>query len=88
MGIHGIGGTFGALATGVFASIGAEGLLYGNPHQLWVQFVSVIASWAFCFAMTFVIFKVVDTTIGLKATDEEQDRGMDIAEHSETGYQW
>jgi len=88
VGIHGIGGTFGALATGIFASIGAEGLLYGNPHQLWVQFVSVIASWAFCFAMTFVIFKVVDATIGLKATDEEQDRGMDIAEHSETGYQW
>ncbi|ADU61674.1 MAG: ammonium transporter [Pseudodesulfovibrio sp.] len=88
VGIHGVGGTYGALATGVLASIGAEGLLLGNGHQLWVQFVSVIATWGFCFAMTFIIFKVVDATIGLKAGDEAQDRGMDIAEHSETGYQW
>jgi Amt family ammonium transporter len=88
VGIHGVGGTYGALATGVLASIGAEGLLLGNGHQLWVQFVSVIATWGFCFAMTFIIFKVVDATIGLKASDEAQDRGMDIAEHSETGYQW
>jgi Amt family ammonium transporter len=88
VGIHGVGGTYGALATGVLATIGAEGLILGNGHQLWVQFVSVVATWGFCFAMTFVIFKAVDATIGLKADDAAQDRGMDIAEHSETGYQW
>ncbi|MFH1913583.1 MAG: ammonium transporter [Pseudomonadota bacterium] len=88
VGIHGVGGTYGALATGVLATIGAEGLILGNGHQLWVQFVSVVATWAFCFAMTYVIFKVVDATVGLKADDAAQDKGMDIAEHSETGYQW
>jgi len=88
VGIHGVGGTYGALATGVLATIGAEGLILGNGHQLWVQFVSVVATWAFCFAMTFVIFKVVDATVGLRADDAAQDKGMDIAEHSETGYQW
>ena len=88
VGIHGVGGTFGALATGVFASINAEGLLYGNPHQLWIQFVSVVATWAFCFVMTFIIFKAVDGTIGMAASPGDEDRGMDISEHSETGYQW
>ncbi|WP_319541571.1 ammonium transporter [uncultured Pseudodesulfovibrio sp.] len=88
VGIHGVGGTYGALATGVFATIGAEGLIAGNAQQLWIQFVSVVATWGFCFAMTFIIFKVVDGTVGLKASNEEQDKGMDIAEHSETGYQW
>ena len=88
VGIHGVGGTFGALATGVLATVGAEGLIAGNANQLWVQFVSVVATWVFCFAMTFIIFKVVDATVGLKATEEEQDKGMDVAEHSETGYQW
>ena len=83
-----VGGTFGALATGVLATVGAEGLIAGNAHQLWVQFVSVVATWGFCFVMTFIIFKVVDATVGLKATDEEQDKGMDVSEHSETGYQW
>ena len=88
VGIHGVGGTFGALATGVFATIGAEGLIAGNANQLWIQFVSVVATWVFCFAMTFVIFKVVDKTIGLKASEPDEDKGMDIAEHSESAYQW
>jgi Amt family ammonium transporter len=88
VGIHGLGGTYGALGTGVLATVGADGLIAGNAHQLWVQFVSVVATWVFCFVMTFIIFKVVDATIGLRANGEEQDRGMDIAEHSETGYQW
>ena len=88
VGIHSVGGTFGALATGVFATIGAEGLIAGNANQLWIQFVSVVATWVFCFAMTFVIFKVVDKTIGLKASEPDEDKGMDIAEHSESAYQW
>ena len=87
VGIHGLGGTFGALATGVFASIGAEGLLMGNAHQLWVQFVSVVATWVFCFVMTVVIFKVVDALVGMRPSEEDEVRGLDVTQHSETGYQ-
>jgi ammonium transporter, Amt family len=88
VGIHGIGGTWGALATGIFASIGAEGLLSGNPGQLWIQFVSVVATWAFCFAASFVLFKIVDAVVGLRVAEDAEIKGLDIAEHSETGYQY
>ena len=65
VGIHGLGGTWGALATGLFASkavnpAGANGLFFGNPGQLWIQFVTVIASMIFAFVMTLIILKVVD----------------------------
>ena len=91
VGIHGFGGTWGALATGLFASIavnpdGADGLFFGNPGQLWIQFVSVIASMAFAFIMTLIILKVVDLTIGLRVTEEEEVSGLDISLHNETGY--
>ncbi len=87
VGVHGVGGTLGALLTGVFASVNAEGLLAGNPKQLWVQLVSVLATWAFCGAMTAVLFKAVDATIGMRASDEDEVKGLDISQHSETGYQ-
>jgi len=91
VGIHGFGGTWGALATGLFASTainpdGANGLFFGNPGQLWIQFVSVIASMAFAFFMTLIILKVVDLIIGLRVTEEEEIRGLDISLHNETGY--
>ena len=91
VGIHGFGGTWGALATGLFASTavnpdGADGLFFGNPGQLWIQFVSVIASMAFAFIMTLIILKVVDLTIGLRVTEEEEVSGLDISLHNETGY--
>ena len=91
VGIHGFGGTWGALATGLFASTainpdGANGLFFGNPGQLWIQFVSVIASMAFAFVMTLIILKVVDLIIGLRVTEEEEIRGLDISLHNETGY--
>jgi len=91
VGIHGFGGTWGALATGLFASTavnpdGANGLFFGNPGQLWIQFVSVIASMAFAFIMTLVILKVVDLIIGLRVTEEEEVNGLDISLHNETGY--
>ncbi|MGD9159613.1 MAG: ammonium transporter, partial [Desulfobacteraceae bacterium] len=71
VGIHGLGGIWGALATGLFASIAinsdaANGLFYGNPGQLWIQFVSVVATIAFSFVMTFIILKIVDLTVGLR----------------------
>ncbi len=88
VGVHGVGGTWGAIATGLFASINkAQGLFYGNPSQLWIQLASVAATWAFCFVASLVLFKLVDATIGLRASDEEEDRGLDLSQHNETGYQ-
>jgi len=91
VGIHGVGGTWGALATGLFASTavnpdGADGLLFGNAAQLWVQFLSVLATCVFAFVMTVIIVKILDWTIGLRVDDEDEVRGLDITQHSETGY--
>jgi len=88
VGVHGIGGTWGAIATGLFASINkASGLFYGNPSQLWIQLASVAATWAFCFIASLILFKLVDATVGLRASAEEEDRGLDLSQHNETGYQ-
>ncbi|MBI5519211.1 MAG: ammonium transporter [Desulfovibrio sp.] len=88
VGVHGVGGTWGAIATGLFASINkTTGLFYGNPSQLWIQLASVAATWAFCFIASLILFKLVDATVGLRANAEEQDRGMDLSEHNETAYQ-
>ena len=91
VGIHGVGGTWGALATGLFASTvvnpgGANGLFLGNPGQLWIQFLSVLVTCLFAFAMTFVILKVLDSIMGLKVSEEEEVRGLDVTQHSEAGY--
>ncbi len=93
VGIHGFGGIWGALATGLFASTGvnpdaADGLFFGNPGQLWIQLVSVAATALFAFVMTWLILKVIDATIGLRLTPEDEIRGMDISLHNETGYNW
>jgi Amt family ammonium transporter len=91
VGIHGLGGTLGALATGLFASTavnpdGANGLFFGNPGQLWTQFVSIIATMIFAFVMTLIILKVLDLIMGLRVSDEEEERGLDISLHNEGGY--
>ena len=91
VGIHGLGGTWGALATGIFASTeinpaGADGLFFGNPGQLWIQFISVIATMVFAFAMTLIILKVTDLIIGLRVAEDDEIRGLDISLHNETGY--
>ncbi|MFW6235889.1 MAG: ammonium transporter [Desulfovibrionales bacterium] len=86
--IHGIGGTWGALATGLFASVGAQGLFFGNPGQLWIQVVSVVATWACCFILSYVLFKIVDAVVGLRVSEENEIKGLDISEHSEAGYQF
>jgi len=91
VGIHGLGGTWGALATGLFASKavnpdGANGLLFGNPEQLWIQFLSVLVTCSFAFVMSVAIFKILDLTIGLKVSDEEEIIGLDTTQHSETAY--
>lgn len=91
VGIHGLGGTWGALATGLFASTavnpdGADGLFFGNPGQLWIQSVSVIATMVFAFVMTLVILKVVDLLVGIRVPQEDEERGLDLVLHNETGY--
>ena len=91
VGIHGLGGTWGALATGLFASTtvnsgGRNGLFFGNPGQIWIQFISVIVTMVFSFVMTLIILKLVDLIIGLRVTDEEEERGLDLSLHNETGY--
>jgi Amt family ammonium transporter len=92
VGIHGVGGIWGALATGLFAttavnSAGADGLFYGNPGQLWIQFVSVVATCAFSFIVTYVLLKIVGAIVPLRVTDEEEEAGLDVALHSESAYQ-
>ncbi|ADY56464.1 ammonium transporter [Syntrophobotulus glycolicus DSM 8271] len=90
-GIHGIGGTWGTLATGIFCTTlvnpnGADGLLYGSSAQLLVQFLGVLATYAYCGLATFVILKVVGLVTPLAASHEEQDSGLDITQHGESAY--
>ncbi|MEF3698839.1 ammonium transporter [Desulfolutivibrio sp.] len=92
VGIHGLGGTWGALATGLFATkavneLGNDGLFFGNPGQLWIQFVSVVATWAFCFVMTMILLKVVDVVTGIRVSSEDENKGLDVSQHTEVGYQ-
>ncbi len=91
VGIHCLGGIWGALATGLFASIainpaGANGLFLGNPKQFLIQLISVAGTMAFSFIMTFIILKVVNVITGLKVSAEDEERGLDISLHNETGY--
>ena len=91
VGIHGLGGTWGALATGLFASTkinpdGANGLFFGNPGQLWIQFVSVVATVVFAFIVTLIILKIIDALIGLRVSEEDEVKGLDISLHNEAGY--
>jgi Amt family ammonium transporter len=90
-GIHGIGGTWGALATGLFASklinsAGADGLFSGNPAQLGIQAIAVLATWVFAFVGTIVLLKIVDWTMGLRVNTEEERIGLDLTQHEERAY--
>jgi Amt family ammonium transporter len=90
VGIHGAGGTWGALATGLFAVAavnGANGLFYGNPGQLWVQFISVVATWIFCYGGSRILLAVVNAITPLRSSEQEEAAGLDISEHNESGYQ-
>ena len=87
---HGVGGTVGALLTGVFAQKSlnglADGLLFGNPGQLWIQFVAVAAAIVYSGVVSFVLLKLVALVFPLRATDAEQSEGMDMSLHGEEGY--
>jgi Amt family ammonium transporter len=91
VGVHGVGGTWGAIATGLFASkavndAGGDGLFFGNPGQLWTQIVAVAATYVLAIVATYVILKVVDAVVGLRVSDEDEIAGLDLSQHSETAY--
>ncbi len=90
-GIHGVGGTLGALATGLFASkvinpAGADGLFFGNPGQLWTQVIATVVTAVFSFVATLIILKVIDLIIGIRVQEEDEIMGLDLSQHNETGY--
>jgi len=90
-GVHGVGGAFGALATGIFASkainaAGGNGLLYGNAGQLVTQSVGVVATAVYSFVVTVIILKIVDATVGLRVTEDDEIIGLDLSQHGEVGY--
>lgn len=85
---HGLGGTWGALATGLFATTavnraGANGMFYGNPKQFFIQLASVAIVIAYTFIVTFAIVKLLDLLMGLRVTEDEEEVGLDISEHGE-----
>jgi Amt family ammonium transporter len=100
-GVHGAGGTLGALLTALFASKSVNpifkdaqgnalpsGLFEGNPHQLLNQLVAVIIAWGLAIVGTLVILKIVDVTVGLRVREEHEIQGLDLSQHGEEGYYW
>jgi Amt family ammonium transporter len=90
-GVHGIGGTLGALLTGVFAtkvinSAGNDGLLYGNPSLLGIQAGAVLATWVYAAVVTFVLLKLLDVVMGLRVSNQGEDAGLDVDQHGESAY--
>ena len=85
-GVHGIGGTTGAILTGVFATVGATGLLSGNMKQFVTQLIAVVAAGAYAVIVTLVISFVLDKTMGLRVEKEDEIIGLDQTQHSETAY--
>lgn len=90
-GVHGVGGTVGALITGLFAqkiinAAGNNGLFFGNPSQFVTQAIGVIATMAYSIAVTFVLLRVIEATMGLRVNDDEEVVGLDITQHEESAY--
>jgi Amt family ammonium transporter len=100
-GVHGIGGTLGAVLTGIFAAstinpifkdangnVLPSGMIEGNFHQVWNQLAGVVMAWVIAIVGTLLILKLVDLTIGLRVTAEHEIQGLDISQHGEEGYYW
>ena len=90
-GVHGVGGVWGAIATGLWATTaindgGGDGLFYGNAAQLWVQIKAVGTTCIWSGVVSLVLWKLIDGTIGLRASDDEERIGMDLTDHAETAY--
>jgi Amt family ammonium transporter len=91
VGVHGIGGTWGAIATGLFASkavnpLGRDGLLLGDASTLGVQIVSIVATWIFAAGITLLLLKGLNATMGLRVSTEEEQMGLDLSQHNEAAY--
>jgi Amt family ammonium transporter len=91
VGVHGVGGLWGALATGLFATTavnaaGKDGLFFGNPQLLGIQAMDALTTIGYSVVVTFIILKVVDLVIGLRVSEEEEEQGLDLTQHSEIGY--
>jgi Amt family ammonium transporter len=89
IGVHGVGGTWGAFATGLFAVAavgGVDGLFHGNGEQVLDQLAGIGAVWGYSFVVTFAILKVLDLTLGLRVSEEEEQMGLDVSQHGERGY--
>ena len=100
-GVHGAGGTLGAILTGVFASsainpifkdaqgnVLPSGMIQGNFHQILNQLVGVAIAWTLALVGTLIILKIVDATVGLRVSKEHEVMGLDLSQHGEEGYYW
>jgi ammonium transporter, Amt family len=91
VGVHAVGGTLGALLTGFFAtklinSAGGDGLFFGNPGQVGIQALSVVTAWVYSFVITWILLKILDATMGLRVSEEDESLGLDLSQHGEAGY--
>lgn len=89
--VHGVGGTVGAILTGLFATktvngAGADGLLFGAPGQVVTQIIAIAITYVIAGVGTFIILKLIDATMGLRVKEEQEYQGLDINEHGEEGY--
>ena len=87
-GVHGLGGAWGAIATGIFASVGATGLIGGNLHQLLIQLLGVVAAGSYAVVVTLLLLFVLGKTMGLRVEKDDERMGLDQSSHSETGYNY
>jgi len=90
-GVHCVGGIWGALATGLFASkavnpLGADGLFFGNPRQFIIQLATVVVTIVYAFIMTFIIYKLVNMVMGVRVDEKEELMGLDLTQHHERAY--
>ena len=85
---HGMGGTWGAIATGIFASasMSAGGLINGNWKQFGIQILATVVVWAYSFIVTWIIGKIIDKIMGLRVSETEEALGLDISQHGEVAY--
>jgi ammonium transporter, Amt family len=90
-GVHGVGGMWGTIATGLFAekavnAAGNNGFLFGNPHQLLIQGLLVIITITFAVIMTWIIFRIVDALVGMRVEEKSEIIGLDLTQQSEAAY--
>ncbi|AAB89501.1 ammonium transporter [Archaeoglobus fulgidus] len=84
--VHGVGGLWGAIATGIFASVGATGLVAGNAQQLLLQIIAALVATAYAFLVTLILAKAVDAAVGLRVSSQEEYVGLDLSQHEEVAY--